>query len=379
MVLLVHLFLSFLLFYISTIAQYIDNNLFVEELYRFPDGTSLENILVLQNGSLLLTLSSEPSLYRLDPESPDPPVLVQCFPEKTSLLGIAFLNSSTVAVIGGNLTGSLYGNNPGVPGSFSVFLIALSGQVVASWPVAKASLLRGITALPDSSPGVLLLSDPTLGIIWSLDTRDGWVDNIYGSPLPGDPDFFAQSAEDVGPSINGIHYFVMFTYLTNSHKSLMGRNFCCALDGKPAGAYPTPETRPFNFTHSYYGDFAICPDFSVFIPDVLENTVTHVSIDGFSDRHDGDWHDPATYSAFLDGGVLVHPTAVAIPDLQHRCEVMYVVTAGCLPGYGGTGGGQVLKVDLTLAGEAVTPIGYQAQEPVEITETPPKTPWDDDW
>lgn len=60
-------------------------------------------------------------------------------------------------------------------------------------------------------------------------------------------------------------------------------------------------------------------------------------------------------------------------------RLIYVVTAGFLPGYGGTGGGQVLRVDLILAGEALTPIGYNAQENVDADDDPPEQiwlPWD---
>ena len=373
--------LSFLLFCTHIIAQYVDNNLFVEELYRFPNGTHVENILVLKNGSLLLTLSTEPSLYLLDPESPGAPVLVQHFPHKTSLLGIAQLNPSTVAVIAGNLTGSLYEDNAGVPGSFSVFLLALSGQVVASIPVPQASLLQGMTSPPDD-PIYLLLSDPTLGTVWQLDTLTGRVEDLYPGPgLPEDIHFFAKSPEDEGPSINGIQSIVYDLYLTNTHTGLLGKNFVTP-DGRPAMAYPTPDTRPLNFTHCRYGDFAICPDLSLWIPDVIGNTVNHVRTIGNSAIRTGDWDAPTTNTVVLNGGILDHPTAVTFQNSRVRCEVMYVVTAGFLPGYGGTGGGQVLRVDLILAGEALTPIGYIAQENVDIEDTPPEerwSAWDHPW
>ena len=134
--------LSILPFYNKIAAQPVSKEPSLQELYRFPNGTRIENVLVLRNGSLLLTLPTEALLYLLDPKSLNAPTLVQRFPYQTSLLGIAQLNQSTVAVIAGNLTRSLYGDNAGVPGSFSIFLLALSGRIVTSFPIPGASLSK---------------------------------------------------------------------------------------------------------------------------------------------------------------------------------------------------------------------------------------------
>lgn len=337
--------LSLLLCSIQIAAQPFNGDPFVRELYRFPNGTRIENVLVLRNGSLLLTISTEPSLYLLDPKSANAPTLVQRFPHQTSLLGIAQLNQSTIAVIAGNLTGPLYEDNAGVPGSFSIFLLALSGRIVASFPIPGASLLESITTIPNS-PYYLLISDPTLATIWRLNTLTGTIDNPISDPL-----FVKDPEIDDGPSLNGIHTLGSYLYFTNTHLGLLGR-IPITPDGRHSAA---AETRSYSFIYSRWDDFTLRPDDgSLYITDRVENTVTRV----------GPQDGPYELSVVVSGGIVEHPTAVAFAissstssysarsdSSKSCCEVMYVVTAGFLPGYGGSGGGQVLRVDLGLVGE----------------------------
>lgn len=308
-----------------------------QKLYRFPNGTIVENLLVLRNnGSLLLTLSTEASLYRVDPKSysTKTPVLVRRFPCRTSLLGIAQLNSSTIAVIAGNLTRSLYENNPGVPGSFSIFLLALSGRIVAEFSIPEASLLESLTALSDSSP-YLLASDPTLSVVWRLNTRTGAVDKPFADPF-----FFTQGQKD--SSLNGIHVFKKYLYFTNEHSGLLGR-IPITSDGSRAG--PT-ETRYYSFIYAGWDDFAIGPDGSLFITDPFFNTITQV----------GPQNAPYSLSVLVQDGIVQHPTAVAFAI--NSSSILYVVTAGYLPRLGGAGGGQVLRVDLDLLGSDFGGAGF---------------------
>lgn len=335
---------SLLLFFIHIAAQPVNNDPSLLELYRFPNGTQIENILVLRNGSLLLTLLTEPSLYLLNPKSSNAPVLVQRFYHQTSLLGITQLNQSTVAVIAGNLTGSTYESNAGVPGSFFIFLLALLGRIVASFPIPEASLLESITALPDS-PYNLLMSDPTLAVIWRLNTLTGAIDKLIADPI------FAKNPEDQGPSLNGIHVLGPYLYFTNTHQGLLGR-IRIARDGTPVGSGGSPqfETRSYSFIYYRYDDFALRPDGSLFITDPIGNTVTRV----------GPQDAPYELSVVVNGGIVEHPTAVAFASNSDSVQrnIMYVVTAGFLPGYGGTGGGQVLRVDLGLVGEGLGGAGF---------------------
>lgn len=339
MILPLYFVLSFLLFNKHTIAQSASEKDGVQELHQFRNETSIDNILVLSNGSLLLTLLTEPSLYRFDPEKPsEKPVLVHRFPHRTSLRGVTQLNQTTVAIIAGNLTGSIYQKNAGVPGSFAVFLLDLSGRIVACFPIRKASLLNGLTALPGSSH-LLLLSDPTLAVVWRLNTLTGAVDKAIADPL------FVTSPDSSFPALGGIHVVGQYFYFAAANSGQLAR-IRINPDGTSSGE--PPKTRNYGFIYYVFGDFAVTPDDYIWITDPIGKTVARVSPGGASQG----------VSLPLCGDELDHPTSVAFASNSVNESTLYIVTAGFLPGYGGTGGGQVLKADLQRLNSPCGEAGY---------------------
>ena len=308
----------------------------VQELYRFPRGTGISNVLVLRNESLLFTLFTEPSLYRLDPKSSkSKPVLVHRFPGYTSLFDIAQVNKYEIALIAGNvIDGTVRDFDSSVPGSFSVFLLSLSGQILKSFSVPEAGSFQSITTLPQS-PQYILLSDGTSVIIWRLNIRTGAAD-----PVLTINDLL--SADERKPLLHGIQVQDDYLYFTDA--DLPGiKRLRITPDGRLAAGFP--EGRLIFREYEYY-DFAIRLDRSIYYTNIYENTVNYFSPFG------------PPYNTFkgTDGFLsyqqgVVHPTGLAFSDNAPRCNILYVVTAGNLPydpDYIPQNiGGQVLKVDLS--------------------------------
>ena len=112
--------------YYSTIVQAVTKTSRVEILHQFPNGTRAENLCVLGNGSLLVTLLTEPSAYLVDPTSASAnTVLAQSIPSHTSLLGITHVSRDTVAIIAGNISTATLAT---VPGSFAIHLLVLNEE-----------------------------------------------------------------------------------------------------------------------------------------------------------------------------------------------------------------------------------------------------------
>ena len=330
---------SFFLFCIRITAQ---KNKGVQELYRFPKGTGISNVLVLRNESLLLTLFTEPSLYRLDPKA-SKPVLVHRFPGRTSLFGIAQVNQYQIALIAGNLgsdNGSveIYSNEQG---SSSVFLLSLSGRILKSFPIPEAGALRSITTLP-KTPQYILLSDGALAVIWRLNIRTGAVDQtITTNDL--------LSADERKPLLDGIHVQDNYLYFTDAGYTGIGR-LRITPDGR--SAVESPEIQYLSrYVYDNYYDFAIRLDRSIYFTNVYDNTVNYLA--PFEPY-------PAslgTYEVLASEEGVVHPTGIAFSDNAPRCNIMYVVTAGNQPDLDNQSelgnkniGGQVLKVDLSNVG-----------------------------
>lgn len=319
----------------------------IQELYRFSNETGIANILVLRNESLLLSLFTEPSLYRLDPKS-SKPVLVQRFPGRTSLFGIEQINQYQLAVIAGKQINKNYDINLAVPGSFSVFLLSLRGRILRSFSVLEASSLRSITTLP-KSPQYLLLSDPVLAVVWRLNIRTGDVDKVINSI---DLSIFGHT-----PVMNSVHVQGDLLYYTDIISQSVAR-LRITSDGRSSGNAPEIRITDPRGTDPFE-DFAIRQDGSIYFS--LPTGVAYIL--PFETPFERDF-DVVSYGILLGEDFNKYPTAVAFSNNAPRCNILYIVTAGLVfpildfpelvTPEGESAkfrleGGQVLKVNLDLA------------------------------
>lgn len=298
----------------------------VDELYRFPFGTSIASVIVLNNGSLFFTLLTEPSLYRLDPYLKKKPVLVRSFPGHTSLLGIAQLQQkrTPIAVIAGNLSEISSPTDfrfAGVVGTFSIFLLDPSGGIEASYPIPKASLGTGLTALPEA-PQYLLASDTFLKVVWRLNVVTGKVDKAITDPGFG--------------SLGDIQVQDHYLYFTPGDEDALGR-IRIKSDGTSMGK-PSETTIIGYFEPIPIGAFILAPDGSFIISTTEANVI---------DQREPFSSDGGGLRPLLQKAIAQYPTATAL-DPVHR-NLLYVVSAGKLPGYSGPdNGGQILRIRLDV-------------------------------
>lgn len=316
---------------------------YVEKLYAFPNGTRVDSFIVLPDDSLLLTLSTEPSLYRFDFKTSKKPELVRKYPGKTALLGIAQINSSTIALVAGGATGSYIDQNEGAPGTFAIYLVSLSGEIKASFPISQAYLLKGLTTLPQSSD-YLLISDPALGVVWRLNIVTGAIDKPFSFPD------FEDSFGNILAYYNDIHVRGEFLYYTERNHV---NRFHITPDGTPINGKFKSSGDPFGFR--YLGDFLVRPNNTLLLTAPIENTIFKLKFFG----PDFPVIPVLIGDPYVPG--VQHPSALACAN--RRCNIVYVVTIGNLPEAGFTardpdaaaivvgplGGSQILKVDLDLA------------------------------
>ncbi len=70
-------------------------------LYQFPVGTWIENLLVRENGDLILTSASRNTLFTYDPASSAAPQIALQFPNATGTTGIAEIAPDEFVIVGG--------------------------------------------------------------------------------------------------------------------------------------------------------------------------------------------------------------------------------------------------------------------------------------
>ncbi|KAI4089779.1 MAG: hypothetical protein LQ344_005144 [Seirophora lacunosa] len=158
----------------------------VHVIHEFPKGTWIENIAVRPNDQILVSLSTSPDLYQIDPVPyRRPPILVHSFAGYTSLTGIVEVDPDVFYVVAGNFSFKKFEEFSPVFGSSSVFEVDFTNnsrvgkeetketpavRKVADFPTAD--LLNG-AALLSRAAGNILLADSLAGAVWKLNVRSG--------------------------------------------------------------------------------------------------------------------------------------------------------------------------------------------------------------
>ncbi|PMD48043.1 hypothetical protein L207DRAFT_386822, partial [Hyaloscypha variabilis F] len=221
------------------------------QIFQFPSKpfTSIENVALRPSGDLILTTTSAPTIYLLDPTQVTPSAeLLYTFPDATSCLGITETSSDVFAVVVGNVSLTTFG---GVPGSFSIWSVNLAQS---STPIVKkiaaipqAKILNGLTHLQDN-PNIVLAADSEAGIVYSLNIVSGV------SAVAIQNSAFSPGGKTLG--INGLHVDAAGNnlYFTNSAMGTFGRIPIDGNNGEATGAATVIATAAEG---DNYDDFAI--------------------------------------------------------------------------------------------------------------------------
>ena len=204
----------------------------VQTVSQFGLGYWVEDLAVRPNGQILAA-SLEPSLYQVDPLG-GPPTTVLTFPPPiTGIAGITETLPDVFYLAVGNISNRTISASPG---TMSVWEVDLNkwyqdaepdqfSKSVAEFP--EAAMLDGMTTL-NASEGLILITDPIGGAIWSLNVLTG-AKTEYQYP-------FMKPLEGHIPAlgINGIKYRDGYLYCTSTDQQLFVR---LAFDaaGKPSG------------------------------------------------------------------------------------------------------------------------------------------------
>ncbi|KAJ5794362.1 hypothetical protein N7457_000961 [Penicillium paradoxum] len=270
----------------------------VHEIYRFPNGTWVENIAVRPNGNLLVALLSTPELWEIDP-SPlngtrdSPAHLVHHFDGAEDVDGITELSPDIYAVIVSN----------------SVWTIDLRDPGSASNPVLVAKLpagfLNGMATLNEGQ--AVAITDSQLGLVWRLDVRTGEYGVIHQHETMA-------ANNDVGflLGINGLKIVNNYMYYTNTPKRIFCRVRIDTRTGRALSAYEV-------ISHDMLADdFAIDPAGIGYLAGWMDDVVTRVFPNGYHEIIAG-----------LKGSRdFMTATAAAFGRTQNDWNVLYVTTGG---------------------------------------------------
>jgi hypothetical protein len=239
-------------------------------IQQFPNGTWLENLALMPNGSLLVTVIGRPEVHVIHPNvSPATSHLVASIPSANAVLGITALSPLAYAVAAGNVTAT---NSP-IIGSFSIWTIDLSCSppgVAKVVDLHNVSMVNGLTTLNHRT---LLLADSWAGNVVKLDIQTKRYAPVLEHPTLK-PDFTSPTLQ-IG--VNGVRRFKSYVYYTNTVRNILGRVKVDLETGVPTGPFTTIA---HGDAISQPDDFAVEKDGSVLLARPLGDTLQRVHLDG---------------------------------------------------------------------------------------------------
>lgn len=304
----------------------------MQQIFAFSDDTFIENLHVLPNGHLLLSIMRDYDQgddLIIDPKDPQPAVkTVLTLEGSTGQTGIAPLGGGIYAISGG-----IHSPFRFELGSMSVYIFSLddatgSGTLVDTIPVPDTQMLNGMAAIP-SSPHILLSADSIGGRIWRIDTQTKVVDVAVTDDQLG-PDTDPDNPIPLGA--NGLKIIDDFLYFTNSAKGTFAR-FRIDTNGNKISDIVTIAHNAKNFTlaGNAYDDFAIDSKGNAYIS-MHPWTVNKVTPDGIQ-------------TTFIGGSNTTTVKGPTSAVLTNDGQSIYVATGGATID-NQVYGGQILKVKL---------------------------------
>jgi hypothetical protein len=188
----------------------------VEVVANIGLGVWIENIAVRPNGEIL-AVGLTPNIFQVDPLGNTTPVVVTTLPPPiTAVAGLTETSPDIFYITAGNVTNTTIVSTPGTMSVWELNMVGYTPKTGLALPVRKiadfpeAGLLDAITTL-NPLTGLLLISDPVLGVVWGLNVHTGQKSQVISIA-----DMKAISGAVPSLGVNGIRYKEGFLYFTTT-------------------------------------------------------------------------------------------------------------------------------------------------------------------
>lgn len=267
------------------------------QVSQFALGTWVENIAVRSNGKLLVTMTTPPELWEIDPfQSPEANAtkLIYHFDGVERATGITEVEPNVFMVAAG----------------CSIWQIDYRNQSHTSISevvnITTARLLNGLTTL-DASTGTILAADSRLGLIWRINTR-----NMEYEVSLQDNTMAPSDGLGLPLGVNGVRVWKDYVYYNNSPRRLLCRVRVNLTTGQAAGPYEIITQDALS------DDFAVALDGTAYLAGLTDNVVTRVRLNGTREVVTGS----------LNSTDVAGATSVAFGRTAGHYNTLYVTTSG---------------------------------------------------
>lgn len=201
-------------------------------VHQFPMPSWVENLAIRSNGQIVVTFSSAPEVFLVDPTDPSKTVLIHKFPDVSGMAGIIEVEHDKFYVAGGNFDLSTFVNQTGSYKLWEVDMTNFESDGKAAvkevMKLEKVGLPNGMEVLSKSEK-IILAADCEAGAVFKIDLAKETheiaiqVDEMKNPEKPFIP-----------IAVNGIAVHKEYLYWTNTSKELFCR-IKIHKDGKAAG------------------------------------------------------------------------------------------------------------------------------------------------
>lgn len=298
-------------------------------VHQFPIPTWIENLAVRSNGQLLVTLTSTPDLFLVDPADASKTVLIHRFPEVSGLAGIIEVEHDTFYVAGCNFDLKTFSIEAGSSVLWQIdmthFDKTSNAAVKKVMNLTRMGLPNGMELLSKLNR-TILAADSEKGAVFKIDIASGKheiaiaVDDMKNPENPTVP-----------IAVNGIKIRAGYLYWTTTSKALFCR-IKIDEDGTAAGDVEILEQGLIG------DDFCFDHKGNAWLAQNPLNTVGVIKAQGGT----------VTVAGKLDQLTLAGGTACQFDRKSGNEHILYVVTTGGLGGpVNGTDveGGKVTAID----------------------------------
>ncbi|CAN9468026.1 unnamed protein product [Alternaria alternata] len=301
----------------------------VSTVHQFSNGTWLENIAAMQNGSLLVSTIGVAQVHIVHPQtSPATFSTIATFLNATGAFGITEFKKNVFAVI---VSRSAPEYRPTLQ-KYSLWKLDLSQKEKTT----KVSMMAELPdmAMPNGmatlNQETLLLADSWYGNIAAFNIKTGKTEVVLE-----DPSLAANfSAPGLQLGANGIKVHDDYVYYTNTAQAIAGRVRVHPSTGKPFGFFETVR----DSTLTGPDDISIAKDDSIYVSEPLAapqgDKLQHITLDG-------------NVTTIAKGDSVAGTTASAFGRTKKDSNTLYLTTMG---GFGADGqakaGGKIVAVEL---------------------------------
>lgn len=186
-------------------------------IHEFPLATYVNSIAVRErDGDMMVSVATTPEIFLISTDNEFEPIKVATIPRVEAAISITETSVDEFYIVAGNLSVTA---KVATPGSFSVWKLDIKNGPHSVQPTKVAdikdgALLNRITSLDSET---LLVSDSTLGVVWSINTMSGEscvILNDTATMAPRTPP---------GVGINYMSVYGDYLYYDNSEKGEISR------------------------------------------------------------------------------------------------------------------------------------------------------------